>query len=198
MTLTSDAAQVDRAGRRARGGPEANARLTATTGVLLVLLLAVQGWTILSITRRVEIHVFVGLLLTAPVCLKLASAAYRFVRYYTGAPAYRRQGPPPLARRLLGPLLIAATLAVFATGLTLGLTGGNTGSVPVLLLHKLAFVGWISLTSLHVLLNLPQLARLLNRPVPRAARRWALIALALAVGTALGLAGEHLANAWRS
>ncbi|MGE7437101.1 MULTISPECIES: hypothetical protein [Kitasatospora] len=190
------------------GNPEGNARLTAVTGAVLVLLLAVQGWTILSISRLVTVHVFVGLLLTGPVCLKLASTGYRFVRYYTGAPAYRRQGPPPLAQRLLGPLMVASTVGVLATGLTLALVGRDTGPVPVLLLHKAAFLCWVGVTSLHVLLHLPRLARLLGadlrrrssqpgRPAPGRGRRWSALTLALTAGTALAFAGVHLAATWQ-
>ncbi|MFE0462362.1 hypothetical protein ACFW1A_24220 [Kitasatospora sp. NPDC058965] len=205
MTLTTEAPQLDDVDT---GGPEGNARLTAATGAVLVLLLAVQGWTILSITRLVTVHVFVGLLLTAPVCLKLASTGYRFVRYYTGAPAYRRQGPPPLVKRLLGPVMVGSTLAVLATGLLLALGARQAGPVPVLLLHKVAFLGWVGATSLHVLLHLPRLAGLLGaellpgsgrRSVPAVGRgrRWALLALVLAAGTALAFAGVHLAAAWQ-
>ncbi|MCC9307497.1 hypothetical protein LN042_10345 [Kitasatospora sp. RB6PN24] len=204
MTLTSDAPQVDGVGADDGSGPGGNARLTRVTGVLLLPLLAVQGWTILSISRLVTVHVFVGLLLLGPACLKIATTGYRFVRYYTGARAYRRQGPPPLLRRLLGPLVAASTVGVFATGLTLALVGHDTGPVPVLLLHKLMFLSWIGVTSLHVLLHLPRLFAVTRRrlagqafPVPGAAGRWAVVALALAVGTALAFAGVHLANAWR-
>ena len=38
---------------------------------------------------------FLGVLLIGPVALKLASTGYRFVRYYTSEPRYRRKGPPP-------------------------------------------------------------------------------------------------------
>ncbi|MDH6140588.1 MULTISPECIES: hypothetical protein [Kitasatospora] len=205
MTLTSDAPQVDGVGADDESGPGGNTRLTTVTGVLLVPLLAVQGWTILSISRLVAVHVFVGLLLLGPACLKLASAGYRIVRYYLGARSYRRQGAPPLVRRLLGPLVAASTVGLFATGLTLALVGQDTaGPVPVLLLHKLMFLGWISVTSLHVLLHLPRLFAATRRRlagqalrIPGVGRRWAVVALALAVGTALAFAGEHLASAWQ-
>jgi hypothetical protein len=203
VTLTTDAPRLDRAGRADRSGPRGNARLSTATGVLLVPLLAVQGWTILSITRLVTVHVFVGLLLLGPACLKLASTGYRFVRYYAGAPAYRRQGPPPLLRRLLGPLVAASTVGLFATGLTMALVGKSTGALPFLLLHKLMFLAWVGATSLHVLIHLPRLFAATRQRlaggaarVPGAVRRWALLALALAAGTGIAFAGVHLANAW--
>src|SRR6266700_2655738 len=48
--------------------------------------------------RLPGLHMFVGLLLIPPVALKLASTGYRFVRYYTASPAYRRKAPPPRVR----------------------------------------------------------------------------------------------------
>jgi hypothetical protein len=52
-------------------------------------------------------HVFIGMVLIPPVLVKVASTTWRFARYYQGAPAYRRKGPPPVALRLLGFLLLS-------------------------------------------------------------------------------------------
>ena len=97
-------------------GPIANERLTATTAVVLIVLLFVEGVTILFLRPLLPVHIFVGMLLIPPVALKLATTGYRFVRYYTGAPAYLRRGPPHIVMRVLAPLLVAATLGVFSTG----------------------------------------------------------------------------------
>jgi len=64
-----------------------NERLTATTAVLLLLLLAAEGVTILSIRPLLSEHIVTGLILIPPVALKLVSIGYRFVRYYTGSAA---------------------------------------------------------------------------------------------------------------
>ncbi|NYJ76397.1 hypothetical protein [Allobranchiibius huperziae] len=131
-------------------GTTGNRRLTATTGMLLLLLLAVEGVTILRIRDLITIHVFVGLLLVLPVLWKMATTGYRFVRYYTGDEAYVRRGAPPLVLRALGPLMILTTLALLATGITLILQGpGHRG--PPLLLHKASFFAWVAVTALHVL-----------------------------------------------
>src|SRR6476646_10182779 len=104
-----------RVARLLRGGTEGNARLTATTGIVLLALLAVEGVTILAIRPLLSVHVFVGLLLIPPVALKLAATGYRLMRYYTRAADYVRQGPPLLLMRMLvAPGLVAATLVVFA------------------------------------------------------------------------------------
>lgn len=62
---------------------------------MLLVLLAAEGVTILSVQRLLTAHFFVGMLLIGPVALKVCSTSYRFVRYYTGAATYRRKGPQP-------------------------------------------------------------------------------------------------------
>jgi hypothetical protein len=49
------------------------------------------------------------------VLLKLASTGYRFARYYTANPAYRRKGPPATPMRLLAPLVVISTVVVFGS-----------------------------------------------------------------------------------
>ena len=63
------------------GAAEGNERLTAMTGAVLLLLLAAEGFTILSIGRLLTLHFFLGMLLIGPVLLKIGSVCYRFVRY---------------------------------------------------------------------------------------------------------------------
>src|SRR5580692_8444885 len=108
-----------RARRLFGGGPDGNERLTALVGVILLILFAVLGVTIIRIGQLLWLHLFLGVLLVGPVALKLASTGYRFTRYYTGSRAYRRKGPPAAALRALGPFVILTTLAVFFTGLLL-------------------------------------------------------------------------------
>jgi hypothetical protein len=81
-------------GRLTGGGTDGNRQLTAITGTILLVLLAVIGVTILRIGQLISVHLFVGLLLIGPVVLKLASTGYRFARYYSHNRAYRREGPP--------------------------------------------------------------------------------------------------------
>src|ERR1700761_8696973 len=81
------------------GGTEGNERLTVVTGGLLIVLLAAVGVTIVFIGRLLWWHLFLGLVLIGPVALKVASTGYRFARYYTAEPRYRRKGPPPPALR---------------------------------------------------------------------------------------------------
>ena len=59
------------------------------TGAVLLVLLAVEGYTILRIGRLLTLHVFLGMLLLGPVTLWAGSVLYRFARYYTGSGPYR-------------------------------------------------------------------------------------------------------------
>ncbi|MEA2159320.1 MAG: hypothetical protein QOD66_1700, partial [Solirubrobacteraceae bacterium] len=54
-------------------GTERNEQLTATVGVLLLVLLAVLGVTIVRIGQLIWLHLFLGLLLVGPVMLKVVS-----------------------------------------------------------------------------------------------------------------------------
>lgn len=143
------------------GGSAGNEELTAVTGILLLVLLAVLGVTILRVRQLIWLHLFLGLLLIGPVLLKMASTGYRFVRYYTRNAIYRAKGPPELVLRVIGPVLVAATVIVFASGIVLMLVGPTQRSTP-LLIHKVSFIVWLALTGLHVLGHLPRLGRSLR------------------------------------
>ncbi|MEU8515872.1 hypothetical protein AB0C76_30480 [Kitasatospora sp. NPDC048722] len=190
-------------------GPEGNRRLTALVGALLLLLFAAQGVTILFLDQLLTWHFVIGLALIGPVAVKVAVTGYRFVRYYAGSPAYRRQGPPATPLRLLAPLVVLLTAAVLATGCTLALGGRDAFGLPVLFLHKACFWCWAAVTGVHVLAYVWRLPRLIGADLPQrraarraaapvrgAARRWSVVALGLAAGTALALYGPALAGQW--
>jgi hypothetical protein len=118
------------------------------------VLLAVIGVTILRKSQLISVHLFVGLLLIGPVMLKTASTGYRFARYYTGNPAYRREGPPLLALRAIAPVVVLSTAVVFASGIVLLFEGpAHRGSWAFI--HKASFIVWLVFTGLHVLGHLP-------------------------------------------
>jgi hypothetical protein len=136
------------------GGAEGNERLTAMTGAVLVILLAVEGYTILRIGRLLTLHVFLGMLLLGPVTLKAGSVLYRFARYYTGSEPYRRKGPPAPLLRVIGPINMVLTACVFGTGIMLAVTGPNYsdgGPTGWLQLHRLSFIAWLFFMAIHVL-----------------------------------------------
>jgi hypothetical protein len=132
------------------GGAGGNEELTAITGLILILLFAVIGVTILRIRQLISVHLFVGLLLLGPVLLKMASTGYRFVRYYTRDPIYRHEGPPELAMRLIAPIVVLSTVAVFISGIVLLFVGpAHRGSL--LLIHKVSFIVWVAFVAVHIL-----------------------------------------------
>jgi len=136
------------------GGTDGNEQLTAMTGTVLVVLLAVIGVTILRKSQLISVHLFVGLLLIGPVTLKMASTGYRFARYYTHDRAYLRKGPPLLPLRAIAPVVVASTVMVFASGIMLLLEGpAHRGSWAAI--HKASFIVWLIFTGLHLLGHLP-------------------------------------------
>src|SRR2546423_5966228 len=116
--------------RLLRGGSDANEQLTALTATLLVVLLVVEGATLLRITSLLTVHAFVGMLLIPVVALKLASTGWRMLCYYRRVDEYVRRGPPHVALRvLLAPITVVSTVVLFVTGVLLlgfGETHGTT------------------------------------------------------------------------
>ncbi len=175
------------------GGTEGNEELTSKSGAILIVLFAVLGITILQIRQLIWLHLFLGLLLLGPAALKLASTGYRFVRYYTGDAPYREKGPPELAWRAMGPIVVSSMIAVFASGVVLLFEGPRNRALP-LLIHKASFVVWLVFMAFHVLGRLPRLGRALRgSDVPRelsgapsgAPRRWSALSGALVGGLVL-------------
>ncbi len=191
----------------AGGGAEGNERLTAATGAVLLILLAAEGVTILRIHRLLTAHFFLGMLLLGPVALKAVSTCYRFARYYTGAPDYRKKGPPAPLLRLLGPFVLATSLGVLGTGVVLALTGPEAG--PWLFLHKATFVLWFGAMTIHVLAYAWRLPRIIGPDLGVVAgfdrtqqvlagrpARWLLLAASLVGGLVIAVLTVHLAAPW--
>jgi hypothetical protein len=151
------------------GGATGNERLTAATGATLIVLLAAIGVTIVRLRPLLSVHLFVGMLLIPPVLLKMSSTGYRFVRYYTANPRYRRKGPPPLALRMLAPMLVISNVVVFASGVAL-LFAGPGSRETLFPIHKLSFFAWAAFTGLHVLGHLPDMPRALRADYGRSAQ----------------------------
>lgn len=178
------------------GGPAGNARLTSWIGLLLLVLIAGELITLLDVFGLMNWHVGIGIGLTALALLKTASTGWRILRYYTESTTYGSAGPPPLLLRLLGPLVIAATLGVLGSGLALIAVGPARSRQPwitvvghplsLVTLHAGFFVLFAVLTGLHLLARfIPALSLATGRPrrpgaaelaVPGEGRRIALIA----------------------
>ncbi|MDQ1603229.1 MAG: hypothetical protein QOE01_1074 [Actinomycetota bacterium] len=196
------------------GGPAGNARLTAWTGLVLLVLAVAELVTLLDVRGLISWHLALGVLLVPPALLKTGTTGWRIVRYYLGDRSYRAAGPPPLLLRLLGPLVVASTLAVLGTGLSLVVLGTDSSRhgfltvagqrIDALTLHQASFAVWVVATGLHLLaravpaLQLTVLPDSGGRRVPGPAKR----AVALLVTAALAAGGATLVLAkdggWRS
>jgi hypothetical protein len=182
------------------GGPEGNARLTALTGVALLVLLAVEGITLLSLRTLLSWHIFVGLLVVPVVALKLGSTGYRIYRYYTRRGDYVAAGPPHLLLRLLGPVVALTTAALLATGIVLIVQ--KPGNGLTLLLHKASFAVWVAALSAHVLAHVSRLPRVLRsdlsgrEAVAGSRARLLLVAGAVVIGAIAAVALLPLSAAW--
>jgi hypothetical protein len=186
-----------------RDGVAGNARLTGAVAAALLVLLAAEGATIPFIGPLLGPHIFIGMLLIPPVLLKLGSTGYRFARYYTHEERYVRKGPPPLALRILAPGVVLTTLALFGTGVALLLAGPPSNTL--VFTHKLSFIAWVALMTLHVLghlLEVPKLAFSDWRPSSSEARlagagtRTMALGAAILSGGALALLTLSIAKPW--
>ena len=186
---------------RATAGVEGNSRLTATTGVLLLVLLAVEGVTVLQVRRLITLHVYLGLILLGPVALKTASTVYRFARYYTGSAPYVRKGPPHVVLRWLGPVVIVTSLTLLASGVVLVVQ--PTGDEGIwLAVHKVSFILWFGAMTIHVLGHLREALLGAYDELRTASRgrlaRLAVLVLSLALGVAVAAAVYPSASGWTS
>lgn len=181
-------------------GPERNSRLTALTGAVLLVLLAVEGFTLLALRSMLSLHIFVGVLVVPVVLLKLGSTVYRFFRYYTRRPDYVRAGPPSPLLRLLGPVVVLSTLVLLGTGLVLIAIGPGGGIV--LGLHKASFVVWVAALGAHVLGHLGRLPRAVSADLSTrdalagSRRRLLLIAGVVVIGAIAAVVVLPYGTAW--
>lgn len=165
------------------GGSNANEQLTAVAAMLLLLLLAVEGATLLNVRSLLTVHAFVGILLIPVVAMKLASTSWRMLRYYRGAEEYVLRGPPHIALRVVvAPILVGSTLVLFGTGVWL-LAVNQTEGVLVGL-HKASFLVWVGSFGVHVLSRLLPALHALRTRVPGLSLRLGLAAASVVTGLA--------------
>lgn len=196
------------------GGPAGNARLTAWTGLVLLVLIAIETVTALDVRGLISWHIVVGTLLVPVALLKTATTGWRFVRYYLGKDVYVAAGPPPTLLRLLGPLVVVSTLAVLGTGLALIAMGPDSGRNPfflgldMLTLHQGTFIVFGVATGLHVLGRIVPAWRLVSRrvedgvarrsAVPGGKARVAALLVALVAGVITAALVLGASTSWRN
>ena len=178
---------------------EANERMTVLAGLLLLPLLGVEVFTVLSVRSLLPIHIAVGLWLLPLVGVKMASTGYRMVMYYLRNHDYFAAGPPAWFPRLLAPVVVASTVALFGSG-TILWAAGPAARDPWLSIHKVSFVFWAASTGAHVLIHLRRtlsdgLAEIGASGQGRNVRRGLAVG-ALLLGLVVGAVGVGRGPAW--
>jgi hypothetical protein len=169
------------------GGSAGNEHLTLAVAALLLVLLAVEGATLLNLRSLLTVHAFVGMLLIPVIGLKVASTGWRMVAYYRRGEEYVRRGPPHVVLRVLvAPILILTTVVLFGTGVALLAVDETHGTLVGL--HKASFLVWLGAAGLHVLAHLLRLPGLWRLRPPGLALRVALVTASLGAGAALATA----------
>ena len=175
---------LERITKRILGGSDGNEQLTAIVATLLLVLLAVEGATLLNMRSLLTVHAFVGVLLIPVVAVKLASTGWRMLRYYLGADEYVRRGPPHVfLRTIVAPVVVASTIVLFGSGVGLLVLGQREGALVGL--HKASFLVWFGATTVHVLTRMFRLPHAIRRPSPGLALRLGLVGASLVTGLAL-------------
>lgn len=173
--------------RRITGGSAGNRQLTAVLAAILLLLLAIEGATLLNVRSLLTLHAFIGMLLIPLVALKLASTGWRMLRYYLGGEEYVRGGAPHvLLRVFVAPVAVLSTIVLFGTGVVLLADGQTEGTIVGL--HKASFIVWVGAMTLHVLAHARKLVGPLRSRVPGVVLRVALVAGTIAAGAVLAVA----------
>jgi hypothetical protein len=181
--------------RLLRGGSAGNEQLTAALAAVLLVLLAIEGATLLNLTSLLTVHAFVGMLLIPVIALKVGSTGWRMFRYYRHADEYVRRGPPHVMLRVLvAPLTILSTIVLFGTGVALLVLDQTHGTIVGL--HKASFIVWVGAMGVHVLSHVLELPRALRVRLPGAALRVALVSASVVAGAMLAVAtlpaADHL------
>ncbi|HEY0616768.1 MAG TPA: hypothetical protein VGD15_04245 [Kribbella sp.] len=174
----------------------ANARLTALTGVVLLVLFVAQVVTVvLGVSSALTAHIVIGFVLTPMVVLKLCSTGWRMVRYYRGDTDFRTRGRPSEYYRWLGAALVAFTVVLFGSGL-LAFLGPSSLESAALTTHKVSFYPWLFAVALHVVRHYLEAVRLaaadlfhwISPGLTDAGERRAIVLGALLVGVLLAWA----------
>ena len=178
-------------------GVEGNTRLTASTGLVLTVLLLIEGFTILDVRGYITLHTVIGLILIGPIALKSATTTHRMISYYRRRTPYVRRGAPPIVLRVIGPFVVLSSIAVLATGIALLVTRDRSDTW--LTLHQASFFVWVALTGLHFLAHIVEAvrgtAREFHRDAASGRRQLRVIALVLSLVVGIGLAAAFTPSA---
>ena len=178
-------------------GPAGNARFTALSGTALLLPLGAVMITGVFFGDAKTPHFFVGFVLIPMVALKLATTGWHAARYYVldrRDHGYRALGPPRWLPRVVGPVLVVASIVVLASGVALWV--GRTERGPWSTVHTDSAVVLALATGAHLLLRswrtiwhtAADVGLVAAPPLPGRASRRAAIAASLACGVVIAAA----------
>jgi hypothetical protein len=192
---------LDRLARRFPGGPAGNRYLTALLGALLLAgILGELATLALGLRQTLAVHIFLGVALIPVVALKLASTGWRMVRYYTGAAAYRADGPPRPFLRGIAPLVVGSTVALLGSGVGLVFAGPHAQLFRAV--HSASFTLFLLVVGVHAVAHLPKLRRFAfadwasGRRASGHVLRRGLVGFALVAGGAFAFAALQAAGPW--
>jgi len=137
-----------------------NERLTAIAGAILFVLIIVELIITANLRNMISFHIFVGVLLSGPLVVKMLSTGYRFVRYYTRSTEYVKSGPPKPLLRILAPFLVLTTILVFVSGFLIIQHWNNSLIFKV---HAASVALWLPLLAIHIYAYLKKVPGLVAR-----------------------------------
>lgn len=136
-----------------------NERLTAIAGLILFVLILVELVVTANLHSLISVHIFVGVLLSGPLVVKMGSTGYRFMRYYRGSPVFVEKGPPHWLLRLAAPFLVFLTILVFISGFALAFVGPKHMGI-FFKIHAASVALWIPVVAVHVYAHFRKVPRL--------------------------------------
>ncbi|KPV42882.1 hypothetical protein [Alicyclobacillus ferrooxydans] len=136
-----------------------NERLTAMAAAILFLLIATELVITANLHKLITVHIFVGVLLSGPLLVKMGSTGYRFMRYYSGSPVFVEKGPPHWLLRLAAPFLVLLTIMVFVSGFTLAFVGPEHMGI-FFDVHAASVALWIPVVAVHIYAHIRKVPRL--------------------------------------
>ncbi len=137
-----------------------NERMTAYAGAILLILLLVELVSAVNLHALLSVHVFIGVMLSGPLVVKIGSTGYRFLRYYTRSPAFVRKGPPHLGLRILSPILLVTTLVVIASGIGLVMTKPSQNGL-FFRIHVISVLVWVPMIAIHLIAHIGKVPNLI-------------------------------------
>lgn len=138
-----------------------NERLTALAGAVLFVLIVTELVITANLHSLISVHIFVGVLLSGPLIVKMCSTGYRFFRFYTRSPSFVQKGPPNIWLRLLAPFLVFITFLVFISGFGLAFVG-PTHTGLFFKIHAVSVALWLPLIAVHIYAHIRRVPRLIS------------------------------------